>query len=218
MSFLVANLPPVECFVRKEYLYNFTKGQGELEPCIWVSAKSIKGRAWYIESLLPNYAALYDKLPISAYVWKADVDHQNLLDLTSLQLWDCFSYEFTIIEKNTLRGLRVKTKLADNNIMWGNYMFTLDNVVADPNILDNSFTQIPSEHKSFNLIKLDNGQFALLPNNRCLFIEPSHTPSKLTKPDIKASNIVFSVEGDPARDVVFGDSDEFFYEESKLKE
>ena len=144
--------------------------------------------------------------------------YQNLLDLTSLQLWDCFSYEFTIIEKNTLRGLRVKTKLADNNIMWGNYMFTLDNVVADPNILDNSFTQIPSEHKSFNLIKLDNGQFALLPNNRCLFIEPSHTPSKLTKPDIKASNIVFSVEGNPARDVVFGDSDEFFYEESKLKE
>ena len=68
MSYLVANLPPIQCYIRKEYLYDFQKGFGEFEPCYWVSVKSIKGKALYIESLLVNYGALYDKLPISAYV------------------------------------------------------------------------------------------------------------------------------------------------------
>jgi hypothetical protein len=29
MSYLVANLPPVQCFVKKEYLYDFQKGKGD---------------------------------------------------------------------------------------------------------------------------------------------------------------------------------------------
>jgi hypothetical protein len=39
MTFLVANIPPVKCFVRKEFLYNHEKGHGELEPCVWMTAK-----------------------------------------------------------------------------------------------------------------------------------------------------------------------------------
>jgi len=68
MSFLLANLPPVHCFVRKEFLYDFKEGHGEYVPCIWVSIKSIRGQAFRIESYLPEYGALYDKLPLSAYV------------------------------------------------------------------------------------------------------------------------------------------------------
>ena len=30
MSYLVANLPPVECYVRKEYLYDLERGYGDL--------------------------------------------------------------------------------------------------------------------------------------------------------------------------------------------
>jgi hypothetical protein len=41
MSYIVASLPPVKCFVRKEFLYNFQKGHGELEPAVWVSLKAL---------------------------------------------------------------------------------------------------------------------------------------------------------------------------------
>ena len=41
MTFLVANIPPVKCFVRREFLYNHQHGHGELEPCYWVTAKAI---------------------------------------------------------------------------------------------------------------------------------------------------------------------------------
>jgi len=70
MSYIVAALPPLKCFVRREFLHNFTKGHGELEPAIWVSIKALRGQVFRIESLLPAYGALYDKLPIHAYVWK----------------------------------------------------------------------------------------------------------------------------------------------------
>ena len=30
MSYIIASLPPIKCFVRREILYNFTKGHGEL--------------------------------------------------------------------------------------------------------------------------------------------------------------------------------------------
>jgi len=96
MSYIIGNLPPIKCFVRREYLYNFEKGHGELEPCIWVSIKAIRGQVFRIESLLPRYGALYDKLPIQAYVW--NTKHGDL-DYDILQLWDCMGYRFTVHEK-----------------------------------------------------------------------------------------------------------------------
>ena len=50
MAHLVVNLPPVRCYVRKEFLYHFQKGHGEFEPCFWVSLKSIRGEAFRFET------------------------------------------------------------------------------------------------------------------------------------------------------------------------
>jgi hypothetical protein len=105
MSYIIASLPPIKCFVKREFLYNFEKGHGELEPAIWVSLKALRGQVFRIESLLPAYGALYDKLPIHAYVWKED--HGDL-PIDTLQLWDCMGYRFTIVEKIGLRNLGVK--------------------------------------------------------------------------------------------------------------
>ena len=63
MSYIVGSLPPIKCWIKREFLYNFEKGHGELEPAIWFSLKALRGQVFRIESLLPNYGALYDKLP-----------------------------------------------------------------------------------------------------------------------------------------------------------
>ena len=68
MSSLICNLPAIEVWVRKEYLTDFKHGFGEFTRGVWVSAKSMPGRAFYFETYLPEYAAMYDKLPISAFV------------------------------------------------------------------------------------------------------------------------------------------------------
>jgi hypothetical protein len=105
MSHIVANLPPVKCFVRKEFLYDFEKGHGELEPCWWISIKSLRGQAFRIEAYLNNYGALYDKLPLHAFCWKP-IDGEPL-PLDYLQLWDCLSYDVTVLK---MPDFKVATK------------------------------------------------------------------------------------------------------------
>jgi hypothetical protein len=192
MSYLVASLPPLKCFVRREFLYNFEKGHGEYEPAIWVSIKALRGQVFRIESLLPNYGALYDKLPIHAYVWHTD--NPGLLPIDTLQLWDCMGYRFTVVEKIGLRNLGVKFMAKDKTWVFGQYLFTVD-FCADGQDLDTGFTEQAEEHKSFNFIRLDNGQFACQPNNRCLWYDQSLIPNETKCPDFQAARHIWTVDG-----------------------
>ena len=54
MTFLVANLPPTKVWVKKQYLYDHQKGHGEFVEGVWVTCKSIQGRALYFETYLPE--------------------------------------------------------------------------------------------------------------------------------------------------------------------
>jgi len=182
-------------------------------PVIGSASKSIKGKALYFESLLTNYGALYDKLPLSAYVWKTELDRDQLLPLDHLEIWDAFSYHITVLEKSTLSGLQCKVWMKDRQMYEGNYMFTIDSCHSEPNELNISLSQTPNEHKSFNIIKLVNGQFAAQPNNRVLFYDQSLTPSGVTKPDFKVSTKEFYCEDGLKWSA--GDQDDFYYELKK---
>ena len=184
MSFIVANLPPVKCFVRKEFLYDFEKGHGELVPCWWVSIKSLRGQAFRIEAYLNEYGALYDKLPLHAFCWKNVTDE---MPLDYLQLWDCLSYDITVIKKSQLQSMKCKFKTKSGDWRYGEYMFTVDSAHPDFNILDTGFSEDVEDHKSYNFIKCDNGQFAAQPNNRMLVLEPSSNPKQLKIPDFKVA-------------------------------
>ena len=58
LAYLIHNLPPVPVMVRKEYLYDLEKGHEEYTPGIWISVKSVQGKALYFETLLTEYGAL----------------------------------------------------------------------------------------------------------------------------------------------------------------
>jgi len=207
MSFLVANLPPVKVYVKKEYLYDHEKGHGEFVEGVWITVKSIQGRALYFETYLPEYGALYDKLPISAFVNSPDI--KDSLGLEELELWDAFSYHITLIEKKNL-GERCKYLAPSKKWYYGKYLFTIDSCHADTNILNVSYSEVPEEHKSFNILELDNGHYAAQPNNRCLFYEKSMTPSKMLQPDFKVSTEYYSVENKSKWTA--GDDTNYFYD------
>ena len=205
--FLCANLPHIELYVKKEYLYDLEKGHGELVEGVWVTVKSIQGRALYFETYLPEYGAVYDKLPISAFVWKKDYEGEPSLE--ELELWDCFSYDISVIEKTLLKGQRARYYSPSKQWYDGVYMFTIDSANADPNRLNTTFSEVPTQHKSFNIIKLNNGYFAAQPNNRMLILDKSYTPKKLKFPDFKVSSREYTVE-DKVKET-FGDEEEFMY-------
>lgn len=210
MAHLVANIPRVRCFVRKEFLYNFEKGFGEFVPCIWVSIKSMSRRAFFIESYLPEYGALYDKLPLSAYVSRTDnLNLNKLLPLDHLQIWDCLSYDVTVIQKSFLLNLSGKFYAKNKEWHQGNYMFTVDNCASDEQ-LDVGDSENPEDHKSYNFLELENGQYAAQPNNRCIFFDAASNPKELKFPDFKVCTKKYVVEQNPKWAI--GDSDTVMYE------
>ena len=205
MAFLVHNLPPMNVFVRKEYLYDLEKGHGEYTPGIWVSVKSTMSKALYFETLLTDYGALFDKLPISAFVWK--IEGHGDLPLDVLQLWDCFDYNLTVVEKPLLSNCEFFGK--DKKMHPGEYLFTIDNCHSERSTLDQNFSEHDPEHKSFNIIQLDNGQFAAQPNNRIIWRDSSLTPEDLKTPDFKVCTQNYAVEIEPKWSV--GHTDEWAY-------
>jgi hypothetical protein len=195
MAYLIANIPPIEVFVRKEFLYDFltdqngkSLGKDEYESAHWLTVKSIPNQALYFESLIHDYGAVYDKLPLHAFVWRKDVDVRKLYPLDWLQLWDCMSYNISVIRKECLRNGRCEVMMKDKSRAPGYYLFTVDPCASDPNEVDVGWSETPNEHKSFNIIKLDNGQFAAQPNNRIIWRHQSQTPSS----DLKIPYFKFS--------------------------
>ena len=193
MAFLVHNLPPVEVLIRKEYLYDLDKEyEGQFVEGIWISVKSVQGKALYFETLIPEYGALFDKLPISAFCWKYP---DNYLSLDTLQLWDCFDYNITVIEKPLLCRCEFFGK--DKQMHPGQYMFTIDTCHSESSTTDTNFSEHDPEHKSFNILKLDNGQFAAQPNNRIVWKDQSLIPAETKTPDFKVCTQNYMVENTP---------------------
>ena len=211
--FLVANLPPTKVYIKKEYLYDHEKGHGEFVEGVWITVKSIQGRALYFETYLPEYGALYDKLPISAFVNSSDIKLN--LELEELELWDAFSYHIAVINKAYMGSMKCKYLAPSNKWYYGKYLFTIDSCHSDTNILNVNYSEVPEEHKSFNILELDNGHFAAQPNNRVLFYDKSLTPSKPSQPDFKVSTKYYSVE-DKTKWTA-GDDSSFFYELKEQK-
>ena len=140
MAYLVHPLPPRKVWVKKEYLYDLEKGHGEITPGIWISVRSIQAKALYFETLLTDYGALFDKLPLSAFVWKEDYDKDNQLPLDVLELWDCFDYNITVVEKPILGRCSFFGK--DKKMHPGEYEFTIDTAHPDFSVLDLSLIHI----------------------------------------------------------------------------
>ena len=61
---------------------------------------------------------------------------------------------------------------------------------------DYATSENPAEHKSHNLIQLDNGQYALYPNNRLRIFDNSLTPVEPKMPDFKVCDPILSSPGE----------------------
>ena len=213
MAFLCVNTPHIDVYVKKEYLYDLQKGHGELVEGVWVTAKSIQGRALYFETYLPEYGAVYDKLPISAFVWKKD--YEGNMPLEELELWDGFDYHISVIKKDNNGSGKCKYLAPSKKWYVGDYLFTVDSAHEEPNIVDCGYAEYPEQHKSFNIIALDNGHIAAQPNNRVIFYDKSLSPDDMKFPDYKVSTKIYRVEN--VGKWSLGDDDNFFYSEKKQK-
>ena len=152
---------------------------------------------------------MYDKLPISAFVSRPKTPDPDM-DLVNLQFWNCMDYDFTVIQKQFVAPMEWEVRTRHFGSVKGQYICTLDNYHGDSDQVDTATSEMPDEHKSFNLIELRNGQYCLYPNNRCRIFDTSMTPQNVKIPDFKVSTRIFEVENDVNWGRL-GDCDDYFW-------
>jgi hypothetical protein len=123
---------------------------------------------------------------------------------------NCIDYNLQSLKKRdiTIKSIpkefaitELKKQIQDNIKSFSTYSETKRNVyspdgsVAVFNDVDTGFTEQAEEHKSFNFIRLDNGQFAAQPNNRCLWYDQSLISAEPMFPDFQASKHIWTVDG-----------------------
>ena len=113
--------------------------------------------------------------------------------------------------------MRFEVLTRSQGVMQGTYLFTVDNYHPHRNEPDFYFSEFPDEHKSHNIVALDNGQIGAYPNNRCRMVDPSLTNHDLKTPDFKVSTRYFDVESSPKWGRL-GECDDYFWKTPNEKE
>ena len=165
------NIPPIECYIRKEYFYNLEQGHGELIEGTVFGLKSLQANAMLF-MVMTDIGAVYDKIPLSALVpfHSPNATHKPFHEL---QLWDCFSYNAHVVQYMFLKGKRCQVMLKDGSKREGIYLFTVDWDADSSQRISTSYAEEPSQHKSAHVIELFDGYYCAYPNNRILWAEPS---------------------------------------------
>ena len=206
MPELNANIPILECYVRGNFLRNQQDSHDKYFPCLVFGTASLTDRSPVFHFLMED-GALWWRMPISAFCQRPDTPQADLHDLV---LWNCFSPFVTVTKFEALDGMRMVYKDRHKVEHQGKYVFTLDWHQPDHNIADSGYSETAGQHKCGHLIALDDGNYAIQPNNRVKLFDPSSTTK--TKPVIARLLNTFQFGVEDAAKWIAEDSDAYEYE------
>lgn len=203
------SISPLDVLVRKEFLYDLRAHKGEYISGEVFGAISVKNWAPLFSVMLEN-GVQFTRLPLHAFVWKEGAPE---IPLDFLILWDCFDYSFSYHQFDLLKEMRCRVFAKNGEIWHGEYVGTFDWFHDDPQVPDVGYSQVPEGHKQGHLIRLDNGCFAIQPNNRIYWANSDFIFNPLKddeRPDYLIHTHKWSVEGVNPRWVT-EDSDAYMY-------
>jgi len=192
------NIPPIEAKVRLEFMNQHDPQYvGRYVDCQIFAVASIPGQTPLFHFVCPD-GGVWWRMPIHAFCWK----ECEARPLTDLVLWDSFSYHITCFTADLLRNKRIEMIGRDRKKLLGQYLFTLD-------WFGDGFAEVPGQHKSGHVIKLDEGNFAVQPNNRIRLFDPNFTYDDTPIPRKIASHL-YTAEGTGKWNV--SNTDEYDYD------
>jgi hypothetical protein len=166
-------------YIYVDSFYTHEEPVGLIE-AMWVGLTSIPSRAWGINVILRDGGALYRNIPPHAISFSPNPEDN--WDIQDSQLWDCYSYDFTVLENPILKGLQVSTKIKEN-VLGGEYLFSTTH-------LNDGWSDSPDQDKEYIFIKLNNGRLAIQPTNKVTFVDKSFVISNL--PKLKLQEKIYS--------------------------
>ena len=174
MPELNANIPPIDCYVRGNFLRNQIDSHNEYFECVIFGVSSVQNRSPLFHFMMED-GGLWWRMPINAFCTKPGVPE---VDLHELVLWNSFSPYVAVTKFANLTNLKMSYRDRNRNVVQGKYLFTLDWHNPDSNRLDDGYSETPNEHKCGHVIQRDDGNFAIQPNNRVRVFEPSFANRK----------------------------------------
>lgn len=213
MPELNANIPPIECYVRGNYLRNQQDSHDKYFPCVIFGVASVSARSPLFHLLMED-GGLWWRMPISAFCTEPGIPEE---DLHNLVLWNSFSPYISVTEFHNLKNMRMSYTDRDKKTITGKYLFTLDWHTPEHNILDTGYSETPNQHKCGHVIARDDGNFAIQPNNRVFLFEPSFT-TKHGKPIIDRLINERKWDVEDASKWVTEDSNRFNYDIKKVRD
>jgi len=174
MPELNANIPPIDCYVRGNFLRNQIDSHNQYFECVIFGVSSVQNRSPLFHFMMED-GGLWWRMPLNAFCTKPGVPE---VDLHELVLWNSFSPYVSVTKFANLANLRMSYKDRQKNVVQGKYLFTLDWHNPDSNRLDDGYSETPNEHKCGHVIQRDDGNFAIQPNNRVRVFEPSFANRK----------------------------------------
>jgi hypothetical protein len=153
-------LPPIEVFVRNEFLLK--ENDGGVTLGYLVGVRSLQNQALQFQVLLTT-GALFTGLPAHAICFEKDAPQRTLQEC---QHWDNISSEIDVVVYDTLLFMPCTVKVEPNGeIIKGEYLFTIDYVGS------NDLSRNPTHWKMFHAIKSDEGNLHLYAQYRIKFMD-----------------------------------------------
>jgi hypothetical protein len=194
MSYLNIPIPPIDAMVRGNFLRDQRDSHDKKFPCIIFGMASIPAQAPLFHFVMQD-GGLWWRMPIHAFSWKEDAIEQPLDELV---LWDSFSYHVSATQFPYLKNRNMTFISRRREKYKGRYLFTLDwGASTDSGDTDFLFSEYPSQHKCGHVIAMDNGNFAIQPNNRLLLHDPSFTTKEDVVINRMYNNTLWTAERNP---------------------
>lgn len=169
------NLPKAKVYVRCDA---WGGSPDDYEPAWLISVRALRHRPLCFQVWTERFAACFDKVPPQCIYWyKPDGDHDPL-PLHKVQMWECLSGSIECWRKDQLSDVPMIINMGKGQKpMTGNYWFSIDYLPEGQSsgMLDVGDADLLEEHKEANIIRLDNGQIAIYPNNRLKWLPLSLT-------------------------------------------
>ena len=161
MAQLNANMPYISCSIRQA----FTGLDALLEGYIFgVNSMINRPLHFHFQSRI---GAVFWNMPVSAFVSMEDYDQlseDETTRLSMLESWDCQSNDIAVTTFAFLQNHAVDVFCRDKKWRSGRYITTIDDYEGDLNNINVGYSN-DQDSKCFHFICLDDGNFAVQPNN-----------------------------------------------------
>jgi hypothetical protein len=154
---------------------------------VWFGITSFPGRALGCHVMFES-GAVYRN--VGLHQLASSVDADTLWSPAEAQTWDCYGYQFSVLEYPFLASMNCRVRLQTKAEHRGMYLFTIAPI-------GDAFSAAPEQSKEFYVLQLENGRFTAQPTNHVLVEDRSFCNKDATWPTfLKRQTEWFSAEDD----------------------